>query len=704
MSQSLHSRPAIRIMLIIGILAMAFSVSFLIRSQGLNYGHELNEFDPFFNYRATSFMVDNGIPAYLEWHDEMSWYPNGRDISSSSQVVLHYTAALTYQAFGFGSSLYDFTIMFPVIFGSLTAVAVFALVRVIGGTTAGLFASMLFAISAPIITRGTVGWFKSEPLGLFYGILGVYLFLSAIKSGRRHESILRMAGAGLFLTFGVSAWGGIQFFILPIGIFILALPFLRTDHKFQMWCIPIFTASLLSSTLLFERPGTAFITGLGGFAIVGPTLFLVICNAIQMKSEEAKKLRNGLMLLGGMIGGGAAFVMASFSTNLLGLPSYRYLNALNPFLTTQDPLVDSVAEHATTTLQQSFFFLSILMVFAALGVWLILQSRRTSKSIDMYAFALIIGIVGVYTSSAFVRLEIFASIAVIILGSVGLARIFQNMFDPETKSGIHSVRWLKPALAGGICALLVVPLVAPAQGNWITIGDAPPTLLNGGASFRIVAQDWPDALEWLRTSTPEGSIVASWWDYGYWITTISNRTTFADNATIDTEAIQSIARMFLAPPDKSWQMLQDMDADYVLIFVVAHALQAESSEPLYSLRGGGDESKKQWFIRIAADDPESKYLHSDGLSGTEHFWSETMLGQMFPFSPVIYFDPITTLQSSTYLEGYLPVYTKDIKMPFDGDGPVQLAYVSPSFSNNSDLILGVIIYKVNDSYVPVAAG
>ena len=65
----------------------------MIRSQAADYGFQLNEFDPFFNYRATQYLLDHGINAYIHWHDDMSWYPNGRDVYSTSQVPLHFTAA-----------------------------------------------------------------------------------------------------------------------------------------------------------------------------------------------------------------------------------------------------------------------------------------------------------------------------------------------------------------------------------------------------------------------------------------------------------------------------------------------------------------------------------------------------------------------------------------------------------------------------------
>ena len=40
--------------------------------------------------------------------------------------------------------------------------------------------------------------------------------------------------------------------------------------------------------------------------------------------------------------------MMQESKKLLPLPSFRYLNAINPFLTSTDPLIDSVAEHAAS--------------------------------------------------------------------------------------------------------------------------------------------------------------------------------------------------------------------------------------------------------------------------------------------------------------------------------------------------------------------
>ncbi len=696
-------------LLIIGILAISFSISFLIRSQSAAFGFELNEFDPFFNYRATQFIVDNGLGAYFEWHDDMTWHPIGRNVSATSQVMLHVTAAVMYQIFGSSSSLYDFTILFPVVFGSLTTIIIFALVRVIGGTTAGLFSSLFFAISLPIIVRGNLGWFKSEPLGLFYGLLGLYLFLSAIKSDNKKHALIKLIGGGIIIALGLASWGGIQFFIIPLGLFFLVIPFVRKDHRFLIWSIPVFTAILLLTAMAFERPGIDFVFGVGGFLLIGPSAFLVICILIQKISKEEKKLRNGLSFLAGTIIAGITMISVSEIFPIINMPSFRYLNAINPFLTTIDPLVDSVAEHATTTIDQSFFFLSVFMIFAGLAIWLILrnQEKQTASSIkihnDMIAFTLIIGIIGVHVSSAFVRLEVFAALSVIILSSIGLSILTSELFrtyKPSKKKLIKSTRTItKISYVVIILILFILPLSIPAKGNWINSQLIPATILNGGTGFGIATDDWLSALEWLKNNTPQDAVIASWWDYGYWISTLGERKSLADNSTIHTSIIKNIAKMLLSEPDRAWQMLQEMDADYILIFISSQKIQKDPNS-IYILSGGGDESKKQWFMRIA-EVPLSKFLQNDGISGTDHFWQNTLFGKMIPYSPIGYIDSGSGLFSETYQPGSVGIYTKDIKFPSDGNGPLRLAYSSTSFEDeNIGPILGIFIYEINKDYNP----
>lgn len=692
-------------LLIIGILSLSFSISFLVRSQAVDYGWELNEFDPFFNYRATQYIVDNGIPAYFEWNDDLSWYPIGRDVSQTSQVVLHITAAVTYWIFGGGMELYDFTILFPVIFGSLSTIVIFALVRVIGGTTAGLFSALFFSISLPLIVRGTIGWFKSEPLGIFFGILALYFLLSGIHSNNKKVAIVKLIAAGITLPLSISAWGGSQFFIIPVGIFFLSLPFVRSDHKFILWAIPLFTTIVLLVSLSFERLSSNFVFGLGGISLLIPTIFVIACIFIQSKSNENKKTRNGLLFLAVILIIGSSILIINADSEFLPLPSYRYLNAINPFLTTSVPLIDSVAEHASTTISQSFLFHSILMIFAGLGVWLIIKNHKEKSSNfiknDMILFSLIFGLIGIYVSSAFVRLEVFASISLIILSSVGLSILVRNILNnTESKKSKNLI--IKSSFLAGIIILLVIPISFPENSNWVTAAKSPPTILNGGTAYPVSTNDWTESMEWIKNNTPKDAVIASWWDYGYWISTLAERASIADNSTVHTYIIQNLAKMLMSSPDQAWKILTDMQADYVVVFVSGQRLAVDNEgQALYVLQGGGDESKKQWFIRIA-EKPLTEFLESDGISGTDYFWNETLLGKMFPFTPLAYVNFQTNQQSATYQPGFTPVYVKDIKYPSDSNGPLRLVHASPSFDiGKGQPMIGVFVYQVNKDYVPL---
>jgi len=661
--------------------------------QPADYGFELNEFDPFFNFRATKFIVDNGYVEYFAWHDDKSWYPDGRNVSATSQVMLHITTAALYQSFGMGQSLYDFTILFPVIIGSLTTIVIFALVRVLGGTTAGLLASLFFAVSMPVIIRGTVGWFKSEPLGLFYGFLGVYLFLSGIKSDNGKVSFFKLIAGGVFVSLGISSWGGTQFFVILLVLFFLGIPFLRKDKKFITWALPVFVSALLLTIAMFERPGAGFVLGYGGLGLIGSTVFVLSFFQIQ-KIKVKNNIRYGFLLLGGFVLVG----ISSIVTNAVSLPSFRYLNAVNPFLSSDNTIVQSVAEHSSVTMEQLFPSLSVLMIFSGIGVWLLFHIKENQNfhiKNDMILFALIIGFVGIYISSAFIRLEIFGSIAVIVLASIGVSLLISNVLKKHSKNSLSSIA--KFSFVAVIIVLLTIPVALPVNANWINVVKIPPTILHGGTHFNITTNDWGDALEWIKGNTEHDAVIAAWWDYGYWITAIADRTTLIDNATINQTQIKKVAKIFLSTPDDAWKQLTDMEVDYVLVYIAAQKLSNDIYSPFYALGGGGDEDKKYWLLRIA-EMPLQEYLYSDNVTGTEKFWNSTLLGKMIPFTPLGYLDLSEYSQAEDYQSGYV-LYLKDIKYDSNSNEPLQLVYTSPSFDRISEgEVSGIIIYKINTEY------
>ena len=706
-------------LLVILVLIIAFSTAFIIRSYPIKYGFALNEFDPYFDYRATKYIIDNGFEAYLNWHDYQSWYPEGRFVPTTSQVALHLIAATMYKIFGFGSSLLDFVIMFPVIIGSLTTIVIFALVRNLSGTTAGMFASLLFAFMPAIIQRGNLGWFKSEPLGLFLALLSVYLFLSSIKSRNIKRTILTAAGGGLILGLANSSWGGIQYFSIPLGIFFFLLPFLRKDSIF-LYGIISFTLITLITAGAFPRPGISFVIGLPGIALIVGMIFAIVGTIIRTKSSPAKANRNLIAALG-------IFVLLTVSIFLVGAyqpSSFRYLVAINPFLSSHNPLVESVAEHSTPTVIDYFTDYSILLIFAGFGVWV-----SFSKRTDMTIFALIIGLTGLYVSATFARLMVYSSIAIVILASIGLYEltrsILQNRIENQNKIKEREFRKnikegkilpdVKPVVKISFVAMVVflisIPLIDyngliyPKNFNWISSADIPPSIVNGATGFRMQVEDWEDAVDWIANNTPKDSVIASWWDYGYWITTLGNKTTLADNATINQTRIQTIAKMLMSEQETATQIAQDLKADYILVYIVADRHNGPNGNSFYTLGSGGDESKKQWFMKIGGFN-ERDYVEDDGFTPTANFWNNTLLGKLIPFTPISYASfgngMLTNIQPE-YSSGTIALNLKDIKYPINGtsDQPYKLVYASPSFENdNEDIVFGVFVYQVNKNYKP----
>jgi dolichyl-diphosphooligosaccharide--protein glycosyltransferase len=75
---------------------------------------------------------------------------------------------------------------------------------------------------------------------------------------------------------------------------------------------------------------------------------------------------------------------------------------------------------------------------------------------------------------------------------------------------------------------------------------------------------------------------------------------------------------------------------------------------------------------------------------------------MTPFTPLGYVNLANNQQSQAYQPGFTGIYTKDIKFPEDGDGPLRLVYSSPSFdTEKGGQVIGVFVYEINKDYVPL---
>ncbi|GMF02894.1 unnamed protein product [Ambrosiozyma monospora] len=103
-----------------------------------------------------------------------------------------------------------------------------------------------------------------------------------------------------------------------------------------------------------------------------------------------------------------------------------------------------------------------------------------------------------------------------------------------------------------------------------------------------IIDDYREAYYWLRMNTPEDSKVMAWWDYGYQIGGMADRTTFVDNNTWNNTHIATVGKAMSVSEEKSEVIMRQLGVDYVL--VIFGGLLGYS---------GDDLNKFLWMVRIA---------------------------------------------------------------------------------------------------------
>jgi len=113
-----------------------------------------------------------------------------------------------------------------------------------------------------------------------------------------------------------------------------------------------------------------------------------------------------------------------------------------------------------------------------------------------------------------------------------------------------------------------------------------PTIVQKGqlqSGEDVIMDDYRDCYWWIKENTPQDSRILAWWDYGYQITSIANRTTIADGNTWNHEHIALLGRVLTSSEKEGHRIARHL-ADYALVWA----------------GGGGDDlAKSPHLARIA---------------------------------------------------------------------------------------------------------
>ncbi|WP_252901001.1 hypothetical protein [Vulcanisaeta sp. JCM 14467] len=272
----------------------------------------------------------------------------------------------------------------------------------------------------------------------------------------------------------------------------------------------------------------------------------------------------------------------------------KFLGALAPLA--RSAIVQSVAEHSPSTLQQSMYNVSITIPFV---IYTILLSVM---SLSLPAILISLGsLAATYFASSEIWLFMLLGLFWVPAAAYGFVKLTELALNRRALIGISIA-----ALLGVILAISLVVNIQPALSMSIV-----PQQIVSTVTPPIPTPDWLDALQWLSYNTPPNATVLSWWDYGYWIAVIGNRTSLADNSTVNSTQIALIGNFFMSNPYDYTGILEKLnelhDPQYILVFEPYSILPVNLTNyglgsvciliPEYP--AGGDFAKSYWMARIA---------------------------------------------------------------------------------------------------------
>jgi len=434
--------------------------------------------------------------------------------------------------------------------------------------------------------------------------------------------------SGIATTFSIVSWGGMAkfvFMIIPLSFLIIWLVKTRESKK-ELWKYPLFYSSwfifMILGGILFSYSMNSII---GGFvfsysSILTPlVLVFVIMDYLMIKygmnflKEKQKKLRIIYSGIASIILGGVLYQI--FIGNIFELLRRVFSQVLTPFGT--DRISLTVAENKQPYLndwisqigKRGFWvFVGGLIV---VGINLARGIRAKRGKIEFF-FIWLLFISGLLFSrisetsilngnNLLSKLFLFGSVA--LFGGYCIYLYFKKDFS----FGVNLIiiaSWLVPMVLAARSAVRtffgIVPFACFMMGyglfelykNRNLIKDDVARfgvyiliilliigLIFSGVNFTKYSlyqakytgpsadYQWQNAMGWIRDNTPEESVFIHWWDYGYWVQTLGERTTIVDGGHPNGYWDHLIGRYLLTTPypETAKSLMKTQEVNYLLI-------------------------------------------------------------------------------------------------------------------------------------------
>ncbi|KAF6206790.1 hypothetical protein GE061_018026 [Apolygus lucorum] len=619
----------------LSVLSLAAILSFATRLFSvLRFESVIHEFDPYFNYRTTRFLAEEGFYKFHNWFDDRAWYPLGRIIGGTIYPGLMVTSAVLYHIMQFINITIDIRnvcVFLAPFFSSLTTIITYLLTKELKDSGSGLVAAAMISIVPGYISRSVAGSYDNEAIAIFCMLLTYYMWIKSVKTG----SILWSALAAVAYFYMVSSWGGYVFLINLIPMHVLTLMITgRFSHRIYvaysiLYCLGTMLSMQISFVGFQPVQSSEHMLALGVFGLcqlhglvdylrskLTPTDFEILFRAVAVGTATVTVIIGTILTVTGKIAPWTG----------------RFYTLLDPsYAKNHIPIIASVSEHQPTSWSSFYFDLQILVFLFPAGLYFCFAHLT-----DANIFLILYGVTSIYFAGVMVRLMLVLAPVMCILSGIAVSSMlhtYMKQVDPDKnvekkKNKLESNFVMKSEIATVFVALMTFLLMTYTfHCTWVTSEaySSPSIVLSARThdGSQIIFDDFREAYYWLRMNTEEDARVMSWWDYGYQITAMANRTILVDNNTWNNTHISRVGQAMASSEEAAYAIMRELDVDYVL--VIFGGVVGYSSD---------DINKFLWMVRIGGSTERGAHIkETDYYSPTGEFrvdkeGSQTLLNSL----------------------------------------------------------------------------
>lgn len=538
---------------------------------------------------------------FLTYVDPIFWFPHPgvRNMGVTQHLGTPLTAVVVKRVFsliGISFTIEQAAFLAPAFCGTLTVLIMYFLGKEIANKRIGLLSAFFLAFSPAIMQRTIAGFFDNEAIGMVFMLLTLYLFLRALRTG----SFMISISSGLALAGLYQSWGGSTYIVQLIALYCIVLILMK---KYSLRLLIAYVGTILpalSLAVIVPSLGPQTLLDFtGGIIPLGVMGILIIISVYQHHKERITTIPflTGRNLESGgytLILGGIFFLSLNFIFPIIPTFKAKFITVVVPFFRSNSPIASSVAEQLIQPWAQMFRDLFVLVFFIPFAVYY-LYKKPTENNVFFVLFLL----TALYFSGSMARLIIIIAPPAALAGAKAIdeillpyAKIRQDNFFLSKRKKSVSVSVGKEHVSVAFIVIFTVMAFTLLQGLTVDNQIIQPASIgldipqSNGTTTHL--GDWYETFNWLNRETPTTSVIASWWDYGYWLS-LSNRTLLVDGATINTTQIANIGAMFMSTPDIALKIAAYYDIDYIVILLADGSLSLDN-----------DLGKVQWMVQIAA--------------------------------------------------------------------------------------------------------